>query len=331
MAIEQVKTFGDIIDSIVDRAKLNTDTATRTRVKEYVNTSYQKIVYQRPYKWSGETGRLTFDARYNTGTATFTNGSGTLTGASTVWTTDHEGWKIYRVGDNVIYNVLRRDSATSLQIHPVYAGTTTSAASYVLYKDEYGLFPDLQDLRFISIPNRKHNLIEIGPRDMEGRRSEFVIRHGVPEYFTTHGLNYFHSTTWANFAINTDYWEDDPDATRPKNKNLILWPSIFTSSIVAKIRYTQKALLMNDDAEEPIIPPENRYILVLDVLVENFMIERDFVTKREWESRLKEYQRRMEADVETTDDSLILTPDRTRDEVRRRFGLNEEEFYVDPD
>lgn len=325
--IKQLKTFGQILDAIIERGKLKTDDTTRDVLKEKVNTLQQRIGYSKPYRWAIEKLPFTFKAKYTTGTATFTNASDTVTGASTVWTSAMEGRKIYRVGDNTIYKILRVNSSTSITMNPEYVGTTSSAASYVIFQDEYGLFPDLQDLRTITIPNRRRPLTEIGPREMEERRMMQNLRAGIPEFITIDGLNYYHQKTWATFAIGTDYWEDDPDATPPRQKNLIIWPAIFETDIVATARYTKFIPQLGSETDEPIIPIENRYILVIGVLVDNFMKERDFVTKREWKAEYKEFLQMMAGDIETTDDELVMVVDRTRHRVLRNPDIVDEEYY----
>ncbi len=65
---------------------------------------------------------------YNTGTAAVTNGSATVTGTGTTWTTSYVGSLFQRTGDSQVYTVVARPSATSITISPAYAGTTASGA-----------------------------------------------------------------------------------------------------------------------------------------------------------------------------------------------------------
>lgn len=330
MSIKQVKTFGDILDEIVDLAKLGTtfaglSTDKQTSLKRKVNVEYQNVCFEKPYRWSGITRPLILNKKYTTGTGTltFTNLSNTVTGTGTAWTSDLVGRKIKRPGHDTVYTIKRVNSTTSLTIDPVYIGATTTSSGYTIYKDEYGLFPDLQDIRSVRIQGLVKYLNAVGPNFIEDRRSFFPDREGNPEYFTIFGNNYYKAKTWATFLVSTDFWEDDVNKARAKNKNLIFWPGVFTNDLVAFIRYTMIPPLMEELTDEPILPPENRYRLVLDTLVKNFAKERDFVTKREWERLQASAMAKMVGDIETTDDELILTVDRTKDKVQHSFDYRE--------
>ena len=69
---------------------------------------------------------------YSTGTATFTNGSATVTGSGTTWVAGMVGAWIRRASDSTPYRITARASNTSITITPAYAGTTGSAQTYVI-------------------------------------------------------------------------------------------------------------------------------------------------------------------------------------------------------
>ena len=75
-------------------------------------------------------------SQYKIGTATFTNGSATVTGSGTSWLANvSAGNSIVRVGDNVAYEVSGVASDTSLTITAPYGGVTGSGLSYVAHID----------------------------------------------------------------------------------------------------------------------------------------------------------------------------------------------------
>lgn len=339
MAIEQVKTFGDIIDAVITRGKLKEDTATRSLVKERVNTAMLLIAYAKPYRWCAATKKMVIKKRYTTGTALFTNNSSTVTGTSTVWDltqshTSHEGWKIYHVGDNTIYDVARVNSATELNIEPYYVGDTTETSDYVMFRSDYGLPPDCQDVRRIIIPNWRFPIRPVGPNKLDDYMALAPTRNGLPRCYTVNGLEYYSQKTWSQFLLKTDFFEDDPDVVEPRQKKLTLYPCNFTDNdVVATVRYTRTIPQIGDEDEEPIIPVENRYVIVLKALVENFLIERDFVTKREWQGELNKLLKQMEGDIETTDDELIMSVDRESNRWQPTYFDDEDyqDFLATPD
>lgn len=68
---------------------------------------------------------------YNTGTVTVTNGSTTITGVATVWTSAMIG-RYFNSVDGQWYRISDVTSPTVAVLETVYAGTTTSGASYVI-------------------------------------------------------------------------------------------------------------------------------------------------------------------------------------------------------
>lgn len=75
-------------------------------------------------------------AQYSTGTVSVTNGSATVTGSGTAWTSYIEAGDIFvRVGDTVPYVVLAVVDDDELTLSTTYAGTTGTGASYVLHTD----------------------------------------------------------------------------------------------------------------------------------------------------------------------------------------------------
>ena len=124
--------------------------------------------------------------------------------------------------------------------------------------------------------------------------------------------------TWASFNIDTDFWEDSY-FDKPRNKKLILWPGIVSADTIAQVRYTKIPEPMSADDDEPLIPYENRRILVIGPLEEHFITARDQIVKAMWEKESKQLLKEMESDVETTDDELVLQVDR-RSNRRRGSG-----------
>lgn len=312
MAINQIKTFLDIQNAIIGRAKIKDESDSRAQLREKINTAQRKIAFSRTYRWSGETRSLVLKGQYATGTVTATNGSHAITGSSTAWAElSHLRWKIKIGSDRTPYRVRRVGSTTSITIEPAYQGTSASSLAYVLYKDEYGLFPDLQDIRKLYIPQTLRRIYPRGPDYVDEFRFSRPFFGGLPKMYTINGKNVYHEKTWANFLIDYDFWEDPIDTPTPRDKNLILYPAIFPSDYTAQIRYTKIPPPMSEDTDEPLIYLENREVLVYSVLKENFLQNRDLVTKREWEGEYKKCITEMESDVESVDDDMELVPDRS--------------------
>lgn len=75
-------------------------------------------------------------AQYRTGTCTVTNGSATVTGVGTSWSTEVQAGHLFVVqGTSVVYQVAAVNSNSQLQLSANYAGTTQGGASYVIARD----------------------------------------------------------------------------------------------------------------------------------------------------------------------------------------------------
>lgn len=322
MAIEEIRTFKDIQDAIIRRAKLRDTTEIRTDLKEKINTAYRKLSFQKFYKWSGKTRMINLKGKYATGTLTVTNGSNAITGDSTVWTSLlHLGWKIKIGARPNPYTIVKVTSNTAATISPAYDGENASSLAYILYKDEYGLYPDLHEIRKFYIPGSISRVSPEGPDFIDERRFTRPFFGGLPRHYTVNGRTVFHEKTWATFLLNFDFFEDPVTIALPKNENLVIYPAIFTNDRIGYVRYTVIPRGLSADSDEPLMPIANRPILVYKPLVESFLQRRDVPTKREWEAEHRSYEKDMEGDVESVDDELRFIVDR-RGNRRSTYGYS---------
>ena len=88
-------------------------------------------------------GFITTAAPYETGTVTATNGSKTITGSGTTFTAAMAGRKIRMGSENAYYRISAFVSTTEVTLEVPYQGTTGSAKTFSIYKDEYRLPADL--------------------------------------------------------------------------------------------------------------------------------------------------------------------------------------------
>lgn len=328
MSVVEVRTFLDIQDAILRRGKIEDTTDNRTAIKEYINTKYQQVCREEFYRWSGVTAPILLRGKYTTGTITATNGSDEITGASTVWSENsHRLLKMRISGCNTVFKILRVGSSTTITLDQPFIGTTASLLSYIIYKDEYGLFPDFQGIRKVRIPgiSSRFQPKPTGIENIDQMRDRSPFREGLPMFYTVFGNAVYTEKTWATFNIDTDYWEDTLD-TQPRNQALTVWPGIMTTDKPALVRYTKIPYALGSDSEEPIIPYWDRSVLVWGVLSDRFLTNRDIPTRNEWKKEYEMAKKKMAGDIETTDDELILMIDRRRFSRGRRFIFDEDEI-----
>lgn len=154
-----VKDFQDIYTEILNKMKQPTNVSALTaQAKRYANTGLQDMVFGFEYKlpWLEREAFITTMAPYTTGTVSIPRGSVTLTGDSTLWTTNN----VYGVanarttgkislGDGNIYkpSVVAASSIT-LTNRYVASADLAAGATYIYFEDEYALASDF--LKFID-------------------------------------------------------------------------------------------------------------------------------------------------------------------------------------
>lgn len=115
-----------------------------TLIKQALREAQDEIVAAHRWPFMMTSGAFfTVDA-YETGTVTVTNGSRTLTGASTTFTRLMVGRKFRLTRTSPVYVVSGFTSTTVLTLDRPYDGSTASTQAYLIYQDEYLLPADLE-------------------------------------------------------------------------------------------------------------------------------------------------------------------------------------------
>jgi hypothetical protein len=324
---EEIRTFRNIQDAIIERAKLENSESVRTSLKEKINTVYNRVCFEEEYRWTAAEMSIMLKKRYTTGTVTVTEGSDDITGSATSWDANiHFGWKMQIFGCNTPFKVIRVGSTTTITLDTPWTGDSDTGLSYTLYKDEYGLFPDCQSVRRVRISgiSFRRQPVGCGPTEMDGYRSESPFRAGLPRLYTTEGVAHYSEKTWDTFNIDQDFWEDSFD-DEPRNPCLIVYPGIMVSDTPLIVRYTKSIQPMDADADEPVIPYENRSVLVWETLVDHFLQNRDIQIKREWSYMATREKEKMAGEIETTSDEMILYVDKRGYSRETGFAITTED------
>ena len=149
----QVTDFRDMYTDLQNRVREQTGvSATETQAKRYINTALQDMHIGQAEKvpWAERSGVLITQPRYTTGTVTITQGSTTLTGTGTAWTTTNAfgianarvGGKFTINGGVEVYEVSTVDSPTSITLVSKFIDSDVTDGAYVYFEDEYALADD---------------------------------------------------------------------------------------------------------------------------------------------------------------------------------------------
>jgi len=86
-------------------------------------------------------------SQYTTGTANVANGSATVNGVGTIWSSNVAAGDLFIVvGDSVVYEVSSVTSNTQLTLSAPYANTSANGADYVISRD----FTPLNNIPYIN-------------------------------------------------------------------------------------------------------------------------------------------------------------------------------------
>lgn len=142
-------------------------TTQRTLVNQAIKIALDRVFEFHDWPYYMQEGALSTAATYTTGTLTATNGSKTLTGSGTTWDASWAGRKIRIYNDNAYYRILSVDSSTSITLEQSYQGTTGSAYTYTIFKDEYRLAADMDRDKTYRQNQNNIALFDVLPSDFD--------------------------------------------------------------------------------------------------------------------------------------------------------------------
>lgn len=164
------------IDLITDAEEITQVRSIRAVVRRLANdvTAHICGLAEWPFLWTTDWFQTTDD--YTTGTVEITNGSATVTGTSTTFTAAMVGRKVRFGSDTGYYTIKTFTSTTSITLDQVYTGTTDTAATFVIYKDEYLLRADLDTQKRIRQSENGYALFSMSATEFD---SQYPIPTGT--------------------------------------------------------------------------------------------------------------------------------------------------------
>lgn len=183
------------------------DATNKTRALRRVNLIKADIISRYGGKWEANyrEGWLPLTPVYETGTATFTLGSRTVTGSGTTFVTGMKGRKILGP-DGAYYKIASFASTTSLILTQPYQGATVSGSPVYIWQDEYAVYPEVLSLGGFVDYGRLGVVDESWPRNMKASYPN-PQSTAVPAVYTIigrKGLSASYSTGTVSGTINTN-------------------------------------------------------------------------------------------------------------------------------
>lgn len=275
-ATTQPTDFSDLYTDLLNRMRIDTSqTATVTQAKRYINIALHDMHLgndeRLPTPWAERETVLRTKSRYNTGDVTVTQGSTTLTGSSTTWSTSNAfgelilraDSKIVLGGRTEVYRVASVASDTSATLSTPYIGSDLSGDSYDSFEDEYELASDyLRPLRLRSFDTNR--TIEIIDRNQFRER---YVRNRIPQKPKVCTIIERGPSGSTALRPRVVFWP------APDEPYLIPYAYITTHLAVTTAGTTSTALSSDDD--EPIVPLRYRMAIIYHALYHWYRDKKD--------------------------------------------------------
>lgn len=144
------------------------DPINKIRAFRRLNIVKADIISRYGGKWDSnyQEGWLALAPLYSTGTATFTLNSRTVTGVGTAWDTTYNRSKILGP-DGAYYKIASVTDVTTIVLTHPYQGPTATGSTYLIWKDEYRLFPVVHVIGGFVDYVAPQTLHEAWPRNMK--------------------------------------------------------------------------------------------------------------------------------------------------------------------
>lgn len=156
--------FVDIYSDIENTSQV---TGERAFIKRAVQRTLDRIGSYDRWEFYLTSGFVTTVAPYETGTVSATNGSKTITGSGTTFTSAMVGRKIRVSSDTTYYVIASFTSTTSIELEQAYQGTTASGSTYSIFQDEYYLNADVDWRQYFRQVQTGRRLEELSPVDFD--------------------------------------------------------------------------------------------------------------------------------------------------------------------
>ncbi len=229
--------YGNIKTAVLSKIGIS-DTDVETVAKQALNDILEEICQAYNFSWLYGDSSFITAAPYETGTVSVTEGSATVTGSGTTFTSAMVGRKFYC--EDATYVILARVSATEITLSTVYAGDTGSGLTYKIYQDEYSLASDVEDVISLRQENDPYKLIKWGVEIVDKYYPQRTS-YGYPSIYSIIGYD---SSGYIKVSLY-------PIPNQARN---------------IYYRYKKRVTEMSLDADTPIVPLRFRWVLAKGAL-----------------------------------------------------------------
>lgn len=296
----ELKTLSDIRNAIIGRCKIDEDdTDLLNTIDGFINERYMIVGSAVEWSFAEEKRDLNIPEVYDTGTISVTNGSRTVTGAGTAWDEEeHVGWFISITGSDEHLQVVGVTSATEIQLSERYQGDTDAGLAYTLYKCEFGLPPDLEEVLQVMHSHNPFNK-DVAPtskRDYYRLMARSPDRTEYAQCYSLEGTKPYDGPPIGEFVVGYDF----VGAGTAETRRILLYPRIPTAAYTMRISYTRRADPLLLDADEPLLELNHRWLLVWGALADYYDSQGNDNSATLWENRFQNGLKKLTVNTDAT-------------------------------
>ncbi len=294
-----VTDFSDIVSAVAAELKLDSnDTAEMARIKRDINLVYRdEVVPFKRWKWLLGHTTLRQQPFISDGTVACTPNSATIT--FSVAPTESQTGKLFALDNfNEIYTISAHTAAsTSATLSSVYTGTLQTAATYKIWSNKLALPTDARETVEIWHDHMAQPLEGLGLQDFRRRNAERPKVTGRPLSYTTYDYE--------------DPSTGDAETESDRYRVVMFYPAIYEYSTTLHVDYIKEVSSLDADGDEPLMPIEDRIVLVYGALERAWRRQRNPEEAANNRALFERKLALMAGKVEDSQDRPQITPNST--------------------
>ncbi len=283
--------FSDIYTAVIEMAKIQaSDVTTVNRIKRHINMAYiNEVVPFHNWDWLYKDHVAQIAAAHTTGTMAVTKGSTTITSSAVI--AESKAGHTFRVsGQRESYRISSHTAGTdTLVLDIAYADDTNSAMGYAIWNEYIDLPTDCREVVMVYTEDRAQELEGKGKQELQHIMLAFNSAEDVPPQYYT--VDDFYDPTPLDDETESDRY-----------RRLRLFPTLSSDITTVRIVYVQEVEALDLDADEPVMPIEDRVVLYYKGLEFAWSLERNpeeaMRNKAEYGAKMT----RMRSKMKTNDD-----------------------------
>lgn len=292
--------FADIYTAVLEELKIpSSDTVEVARVKRDINSIYiNEVVPFSRWKWLEGFTTVKVPQVYQDGSADATFGSTTITlstaPSSTLGSFKNKIFSVDSSAETYIITAHTAGSAT-LTIDHAFNGTTNDTSPFKIWSDWVSLPTDLRETVEIWHDFDRQPLSARGLQEFRKLQNATRKTQGRPI-----------------FTYTGDFVDPTPDTDETESDRVrALWvhPAIFTSATNLHVSYIKEVPALEDDGDEPVMPIEDRIVLLYGALARAWRRQRNPEASVENFNLFQNKLARMAGKVEDSFDKPSFNPD----------------------